>query len=205
MAFPKASDSGGKDFEILEPGSYAAVCTWIVSIGLQPTGWGPKEKIKLRFEVPSERVTWEKDGVEEEGPMVIWATYTNSLSEKAILRKDLEAWRGRPFTKEELEGFDLGKVAGAPCLISVVHREGQDGKTYANISSIGKLPKGMEVPKPEGEIVGFDIRNFSQEEYDALPEWLQRRIDDGLAEMEAQEELAKPPAPDKFVDDDIPF
>ena len=33
--------------------------------------------------------------------------YKNSLHEKAGLRKDLEAWRGRRFTDAELAGFDL--------------------------------------------------------------------------------------------------
>ena len=69
--------------------------------------------------------------------------YTMSLHEKSSLRKDLESWRGRAFTAEELQGFDLEKLIGACCLMSIVHAE-KDGKTYANLSAIMALPKGTE-------------------------------------------------------------
>ena len=54
-------------------------------------------------------------------PRAISETYTNSLGEKANLRKMLENWRGRAFTQEEMDGFDLRNVLGKACMISVVH------------------------------------------------------------------------------------
>ena len=36
--------------------------------------------------------------------------YTLCLHERAALRKDLESWRGRKFTEQELDGFDLEKL-----------------------------------------------------------------------------------------------
>jgi hypothetical protein len=215
MAAPKVHETGGGDFKLVEPGTYPAVCTWIVGIGPQPTPWGAKEKIKLRFEIPSERIEYEKDGQRLEGPAVMWATYTASLSKKAILRADLEAWRGKPFTDDELRGFDLNKVLGAPCMLSVVHRKADNGRVYDEIASIGRLTKGIPVPEPEGELIGFDIRDHTAAEYEALPEWCQRKVDDGLAEIKAQEELAAAQAEalagqraderSAFTDDDIPF
>ena len=213
MSAPLVKDSGGSDFQLPEPGTYPAVCTWIIGMGPQITSYGPREKLKFRFELPTERVTWEAEGVEQEGPMVMWATYTSSLSDKSFLRRDLEAWRGRPFTSEELASFDLDTVLGAPCLVSITHRKADNGKTYADISSISRLMKGMEPPKPEGDLIGFDPRNFEQKEFDALPEWLQDKIQLGLSEIKAQEELAEkgPPGGPRadqdpgFADDDIPF
>ena len=65
---------------------------------------------------------WELPGeeIEIEGemkPRAISETYTNSLGEKANLRKMLENWRGRAFTQEEMDGFDLRNVLG----LSLIH------------------------------------------------------------------------------------
>jgi len=179
-----------------------------VDIGPQETNWGEKDKIKLRFDVPAERITWtDKEGNEFEGPMVIWGTYTASLNEKATLRQHLEAWRGVSFTEQELMGFHLKNILGKPCMISVIHKE-SGGKTYANISSIGKMPKGMEPPKPEGELICFDFDQHTQADLDKLPEWLQKRIADGKALLDKQKGRVtetKPTDEDGFNNDDIPF
>lgn len=204
----KVTDKGGVDFKKLDPGSHAAVCTQIVGIGLQDSPYGHKERIKIRFEVPAERTEWEVDGVKKDGPMVQWATYTASLSKKSILRKDLEAWRGREFTAEELAGFDLDKILGQPCLLSIVHNTVGD-KVYANIASIGKLPKGMEIPKAEGPLVSFDVRNHTDAEFNALPEWLRKLVTAGIQAIEADEVRAadeyEVPPDDGFEEDSIPF
>src|SRR6185369_175718 len=67
---------------------------------------------------------------------------------KAKLRKDLEAWRGRIFTFDELAGFDLESVIDVPCLLSVVHRQGSKGGKFANVGAVMKLPKGMHAFVP---------------------------------------------------------
>jgi hypothetical protein len=136
--------------------------------------------------------------------MTIWGTYTASLSEKAILRQHLEAWRGKPFTPEELEGFELDVLLGKPVMISVLHRE-SNGKTYANISSLSRLPKGMEAPKAEGELISFDPRQHTQAQLEALPEWLQNRVNDGLENMHEPVPIPAQSGADDFQDDDIPF
>ena len=51
------------------------------------------------------------------------------------------------FTPEELKGFDVEKLIGAPALLAVVHNRTPD-RTYVNIKSIQRLPKGMEKPEP---------------------------------------------------------
>lgn len=208
----KVSDHGGGDFQILDPGTYPAVCTQIVGIGPQATPWGEKEKVKIRFETPSERTQWtDGDGVEREGPMVIWASYTCSLSEKANLRKDLESWRGREFSADELKEFDLDAILGKPCMISVAHRKGDNGRTYANITSISRLMKGIPVPQAEGDLVSFDFWSHTQEQFDALPEWLRKQIDDGKKLADLQESRVSdynelnPPPTDGFEDTEILF
>lgn len=198
-----ASDKGGGDFEILDAGTHMAVSTQLICVGPQTTPWKVQDKVYIRFEVPAERT--EIDG--KDLPMIIWANYTQSLSEKANLRHDLEGWRSRPFTREELDEFDLRNILGKPCMISVVHNKSEkNGRTYANIQSISALPKGTPAPEAEGELVAFDYEHHSQAEFDALPEWLQEKVKAGIknaAEMDTgtQQETDDP----GWEDSDIPF
>ena len=45
-------------------------------------------------------------------PMTINKSYTVSLHDKASLRKDLAAWRGKDFSDEEAKGFDVQYLEG---------------------------------------------------------------------------------------------
>ena len=80
---------------------------------------------------------------------VIYRRYALTLNEKASLRKDLESWRGKPFTREEEMGFDVESVIGANCLLNVQHKPAGD-KTYANVVSIMPLVKGMPKMTADG-------------------------------------------------------
>ena len=134
------------DFEPVPAGSHIAVCDIVADIGLQP-GSGmypqPKNQVYIRFELPNERIQFEKDGKKQEGPQVIGKTYTASMNEKANLRHHLESWRGKAFTDEEAESFDVSAILGKPCMLTVMHTK-KGEKTYANITSIGPLPKGIQ-------------------------------------------------------------
>jgi len=211
-----SKDKGGEGFEPVPAGPCVARCVSVVDIGIQQTPWGGKEKVYIGFEVPSVRVEWkDKDGKEHTGPALIGSRYTNSINEKAILGQHLESWRGKPFTKEERDGFDLTQILGAPCMINVVHTE-KDNKVYANIKAIMRLPKGTECPQAETELVAYTpgdpvlIKNF-----DKLPEWLQKVAREGHGKAAdyptdatpepriAPENLSQDPA--DYFDDDIPF
>ena len=85
-------------------------------------------------------------------PFLIKRDYRASLHEKAGLRKDLEAWRGRPFTPTELLGFDLENVVGVPCTLNVIQKAGSKGGIFSNIAGIMPLAKGMLQMKPRDYI-----------------------------------------------------
>jgi hypothetical protein len=161
-------DTGGGDFELAPEGNHVAVCYMVVDLGVQQTSFGEKHKILIGWELVNEPM---KDG----RPFVISQQYTASLSEKANLRRDLESWRGRKFTKEELDGFDVSNVVGVPCMISVVHSESND-KHYANVGSVAGLPKGMDKPTAENKIVAYSLETDEQAMYDLLPGWIQNKI-----------------------------
>jgi hypothetical protein len=197
---------GGEDFKKVPAGNHVAVCNLVADVGLQPSGYGPKHKVYLRFEIPAERTEYEKDGQRMEGPMTIGSFFTASLSKKATLTGFLESWRGRGFTKEELDGFDLFTVLGASCMLNVIHQasESDATKIYANIKSVGALPKGMAKPKAENPLLKYSPDDT--EDFRRLPEWLQKKITDQVSETPEDEGPAPKQADDPgFDDDSVPF
>jgi len=162
----------GEDFPLIPAGTHIARCSWVVDIGTQKTSWKGAEKwlrkVLLGFELPDELMT---DG----RPFFISNRYTLSLGSKAILRKRLEAWRGATFTEQELEGFDLFKLAGLPCMLTVIHKTEGD-KTYTNIASISKLPKNSVCSPAVNPQATFSLEQFNPDTLKALPEWVQKTI-----------------------------
>jgi len=173
-----AKDSGG-EFEPLAAGSYVARCVSVVDIGVQSTGFGDKEKVYLGFEVPGERIQWKDDRGDHEGPAFIGSRYTLSINDKSILGQHLTGWRGKPFTEEERAGFDIVNVLGAPCMINVVHTN-KNNKTYANIQSIMRLPKGFECPPAETDAIAYSpLDNALAANFSKLQEWQQKLVREG--------------------------
>lgn len=179
-----AKDKGNADFKRIPPGSYIARCYLLVDMGEQLSdgkfGQSVQHKIRLGWEVFGEDETGAPLTVEYEGAqrqMTIGKTYTLSLNEKAGLRKDLTSWRGRDFTPEELEGFDITNILNVYCMLNITTSE-KDGKTYTNISAITPLPSALKnaKPAPDHEVVTFNLDEPDWSTFENLPEWLSDTI-----------------------------
>lgn len=179
-----AKDKGNADFKRIPPGSYIARCYLLVDMGEQLSdgkfGQSVQHKIRLGWEVFGEDETGAPLTVEYEGvqrQMTIGKTYTLSLNEKAGLRKDLTSWRGRDFSPEELEGFDITNILNVYCMLNITTSE-KDGKTYTNISAITPLPSALKnaKPAPDHEVVTFNLDEPDWATFEALPEWLSENI-----------------------------
>ena len=92
--------------------------------------------------IPGERLETE----EGNKPKILSKIFTNSLNEKSNLKKCLEAWRGKKFSEQELQGFDLVNILRKGCQLQVLHSE-KNGKIYPSIASFMALPKGTKVPE----------------------------------------------------------
>lgn len=145
-------------------GVHRAVCVDVVDMGSVETQWGAK---------PMLRIHWEIEETMEDGKrFVVVQRYNASLHQKSNLRKDLEVWRGRPFTSEELKGFDLEKVVGIPCNLQVMHNAKGD-RIYANVAGI-MPPRGDDCIEPSGTYTRVKDRDdqptHGADSYDAGPE-----------------------------------
>lgn len=193
----------GVNFELPEPGVYPAVCVWVIDLGMQEVNWQgqtkQKRKIKLAFELVGTKM-------KDSRPFFIGNNYTLSLNENADLHKHLVSWRGRQFSPEEMEGFDLKNVLGAACQINVIHNIATNGNTYANPGSIIPFPKGMQKPTPESEFIYYDTHNHADDIWYKIPEGIRNKInckkEESFSETE-NSDMQKQALDD--LDDDIPF
>jgi hypothetical protein len=196
-----ATDSG-TDFKSVDPGTYPARCYRLVDLGHQAGSYmnipNVKHQILIGFELPSELI---EEGEYSGKPYPMAKFFTLSLHEKANLRKTLESWRNKSFTEDELKGFDLRKILGAPAMITVIKND--KGKTV--ISSITSVVKGMTVPKAINPIFDYDIeKDGFGEKFDSLTDGIKKII------MNSEEYTHKEGVPteqytDAQEDSGIPF
>ena len=137
MIVAKQNSSGSTDFKLPPPGSFLARLYRIIDIGTQTTEWMGKKKMQRKiicmFELHGEDNEGNPLAMDDGKPLVVSKRYTLSLDEKATLRKDLEAWRGKEFTQAELDGFNLEVLLGKFCMVAITHSDYND-KKYATAS-----------------------------------------------------------------------
>ncbi len=200
------SEGEGGTFHQAPPGTHIARCFKIIDIGTQHGEYQGKPtaapKIIIAWEIPGELVET------QDGPKPVMASkfYTNSLNEKANLRHDLESWRGKAFTADELKRFDLTKLLGIPCLLTII--EGEKGKT--KINSVAGLAKGMTCPAQCNQTETFFIDEWNEAQFNEMSDGLKKLI------MASDEYKARSTHPvnaggpefdpdNKEFDDGIPF
>ena len=131
------------NFEQIETGTYQAVCAEVIDLGMRETQSfsesNPATVLKHKI-----TIVWELNEQKTDGKRFVFSKeYVLSLHEKATLRKDLDAWRGVPFTADELKGFDVEKVIGANCMLTVSAYERKNGGEGRKITAVSKTMKGL--------------------------------------------------------------
>jgi hypothetical protein len=152
----KQSDN---EFTLAPAGTHLARCVQLIDMGTQYSEYYKKSshKILIGWELPTE--------LDGDSPFLVWKRYTCSLSKKSNLFRDLESWRCRPFAKEELEGFKLAGIVGAPCMLTIVHNETQTDQgpnIYANVGTVSGVIKGLSVPDQVHPTIIYDIDDHDE-------------------------------------------
>lgn len=203
MALLAKQPEQGAKVEPISAGMHTAVCYGVIDLGVQFSELWQKEqhKILIIWETDEEMTTAEG----EKKPKSISKEFVLSLHEKSDLYKTLISWRGKAFTAEEMAGFDVSKVLGAPCLLNIVSVEKND-RTYANIGSITPLMKGQAVPELVNKKVFFELTEETLGKIDDLPQWIGDKIKRSITYSKLTEKRDNgvgltPVAPS----DDLPF
>jgi hypothetical protein len=210
-----------KDFKPVPQGSHMAVCWRVIDLGTQRWEYQGEPQIGRKV-----LIAWELHGEADDGtplttddgqPLSVSKKYTLSLGKKANLRGDLESWRGKAFTEQELAGFDIGALLGQPCMVTIKH-ETKGEKTYANVASVTRFPSALKDMKPKAKnpLQLFDVTDPNVAVYDVLPEWIRKDIDQ-CAERNAKPQSTQAAGREagktavaagsgfEDMDDDIPF
>jgi len=198
------------NYKPVPQGNHVAVCYRVIDLGTQRGEYKGTEKflrkVLISWEIPDELMD---DG----RPFTIGQRFTWSMHEKATLRHVLESWRGKAFTDDDFDGpnaFDIANVIGKGCMLNVVHATNGE-KTYANIKSVAKLPKGMEAPPPTNprNYVWLSKEEFAQKNFDDLSDSLKDVIMQSpefkaLSDPERIADESENPAPVE-LEESIPF
>ena len=209
-------DTGG-NFERCPPGMHLARCYRIVDLGTQKSEYMGEVKYLHKI-----MLGWEIHGSDENGkalkmndgrPFAIFKNYTLAWSEKANLRIDLQAWRGKAFTQEEMRKFDLQNILGAWCMLNIIERQGQNGNTYSNVSSVTPVPsviKQSGLPQAINKNEMFNLQKPDMAIFETFSENLKTKITSSPEWEKLQGKISTPeptapPSTQLDPDEDIPF
>lgn len=169
----------GNNFELTPAGNHIARCYSMIEIGTVKEEFKGEvknlHKVRVTWELPLEQRVFNPEKGEQ--PFSISKEYTLSMHEKAVLRKDLSSWRGKPFTEDEAKAFDVTKLLGIPCMLNVVHIVSGKGNTYANVAAITPMPKGTTCPPQINDNFEFNYSEFEDSKFNALPEYLRKKME----------------------------
>lgn len=182
------------DVKLPEEGAYPARLFSIVHQGTTVWKFGPSTQAIFRFELPTEKAVFVEGW--EELPHCVNVYVSVSYSKRwAFLQVLDKLW------VDTSKPFELEKVLGSTCQISVMHKQSGD-KTYLNAKwkDIAKLMKGTKVDKQVNDsrlfwfTADYDMEegvddkgektftktgcsNVTMEGYDNLNQWEQEKVE----------------------------
>ena len=167
----KVKDRAKPKLPPVEPGVYIAVCIGVIDLGEQYSEKFKNYRNEVQFvwELVGEAV--EVDGKQE--PRKLSRTFGVATGKKSSLRSFLGGWNGVQYSDEQFQELDLFGQAGRACQLSVVLSETGE---YANVDSVIPLPKGMPAPAVETALVLWNMDEWTDAGFEALPDWVQEKI-----------------------------
>lgn len=179
----KAAANGAKR-EVLDAGNYPARVAQVIDLGVQKQRpfegkeKAPVNEIMVTYELVTEFLQ-DEDGNDDE-------TKPRWVSERFPLYS-LGSERAKSTVRylaldpgKDCDG-DWSLMVGKPCLVAVVNNVSKsNGKTYNNVGGVSLPIKGMVVPDLVNEPRVLSLDQPDKEVFDALPEWIQGIIEEGL-------------------------
>jgi hypothetical protein len=193
MAIIAKASGESSQRELIPAGTYLARCYSMVHLGTVKQTYLGEEKwanlVRITWELPTELKCFNVDKGEQ--PCVISKEVTLSMNEKSTLRALLTGWRGKAFTEEEAREFDVSKLIGKPCMLSIFHQPSKSNpdKVYERIASISPVMKGMICPDQINPSFEFSVAEYDQAKFDTMPEFMKEMV---RGSKEYQALLSKP-------------
>jgi hypothetical protein len=155
-------------------GSHLAVLCDVVDLGMKSTEWGASRKIRFRYQLELiNPETGRRFEVVESFTDSLWKG--NGPGKVARLRERTESLLGRELAKREEQEFDLERLLGRCAILSIIHKKTEDGKVWANVSSVtpplAKMPLiTVEDYVREKDRPGYEPPAYPDVEKSSIPE-----------------------------------
>lgn len=172
-----ATDNGSKSVEPIKPGTHIARCVQMIHVGTLTEEIQGKQTtrnlVRVTFELPNEMHTF--DDAKGAEPRFVSKEFTLSLNEKSTLRKFLDTWRGTPFTPDEAKKFDVTRLLGVACMLSIGLKQSASGRAYNSIDSALAVPAGIPTPEQITPSLEINFENIHLN-WDKIPNFLKEKI-----------------------------
>ena len=208
-------ENSGGSFKPVPAGMHLARCYRIIDLGTQKQEYEGSVSYVRKL-----KIVWEIHGNDDEGnpivtdkgePMIVTKDYTMSWNEKATLRKDLQSWRGKPFTEEEQKRFDIKSVLDKWCMVNVAHKPRKKGDgVYANVVAVNPVPasiKNAGLPDGHNKAGLFQISEPDMELFESFGKYLKETIESSPEWQAYIKRSQNAPSNDPLgdMDSDLPF
>lgn len=197
-----------QEYSILDEGSFPARIYQIIDLGTIPGFQGAMQhKVRITFEFPTETKIFKEENGEQ--PQVLSQDYTLSFHEKSGLRKLITACDPKAIKTGDdgfVEEYDIERLLGKSCLVSVKHKEGKENAVYANIDVATGMPKGMVCPPQVNESRVLSYDNFDTAYFETLPAFIKDKMKSSFEYKKMTEDPNEVPFPDDEINiANIPF
>lgn len=159
-----------KGVEIQE-GTHVGLFAGLIHLGTQRNEYegkvSYKDQVLLKFELPD---TTMDDG----RPVTISKRETNSGGAKSNMLKLVKALKG---TKDLDDGVDYEELIGQPVMLEISHTNKGNASIKGYMPVPDFLKKTMK-PLMVEPVLLFDVEQISDKELEAMPEWLQKLINE---------------------------
>ena len=204
MIIKGSNDSG--DYAQPPAGTHVARCYRLLDLGTQVNEFEGQKTTRRQVVIG-----WElcEELMEDGQPFTIVGFFTASLHPKATLRHYLENWRGRAFSNEELEGFELRAILGTLCQVMVVIND----KGRAKVTGVAAVPKCLNkksktlAPVNEQQYFSLEPDEYDADTFEHLSDGFKRMIQASpeWQALQAPMKVAKHAAPRVDDLDDVDF
>lgn len=167
----KVKDRAKPKIPPVEPGVYIAICVGVLDLGEQYSEKFKNYRNEVQFVWELYGETVEVDG--EQKPRQLSRTFSVAASKKSNLRGFISGWNGVQYSDDQFADLDLFTQVGKACQLNVVLN---DTGEYANVDSAIPLPKGMPAPVTDTAPILWNMDEWDDKAFEALPDWVQEKI-----------------------------
>lgn len=165
-----------KSFKSASAGMQPGILYNIVDLGTQENEYKGEVKsnrqLFMQWELPEELI----DAPESEShgePMSQSAFVNLTVGDKARLTEIVVASTG----EKPQNGYDPQDLLGTACNLTIETYSKNDGSMGSKVKSYSPLLRSQKMGKPTNPLAYFDLDNFDQDAFDALPNGIRKMIE----------------------------